>query len=54
MIINASVKLAFVIVLGTNLPASKLPAFVESIHGVEGAEYRLEVYVDGAILVGLV
>lgn len=54
MIVDASMKLALVIVLGADLPASKLPALIESIHGVEGAEHRLKVYVHGAVLVGLV
>lgn len=47
-------KLAFVVVLCTNLPTSKLPAFVEAVDGVEGAKHGLEVDVDDTVFVALV
>ena len=54
MIVYASMELAFIIVPRTDLPASKLPAFIESVHSVESAEDGLEVDVDCAVAVALV
>lgn len=44
-------KLALIVVFSANLPASKLPAFVETVDGIEGAEDGLEVDVYDAVLV---
>ena len=47
-------ELTLIIVLCANLPASKLPAFVKTVDGIEGAEDGLEVDVYDAVLVLLV
>lgn len=49
MVKDASVKLALVIVLRSNLAVSKLEALVEAIDSVERAENGLEVNVDCAV-----
>jgi hypothetical protein len=54
VIIYASMELALVVVLGTDLPAPELPAFVEPVDGVESAQHGLEVDVDYAVFVALV
>lgn len=38
MIVNARVKLALVVELGSDLPASEFPSFIEAVDGVEGTE----------------
>jgi hypothetical protein len=54
VIIDASMELALVVVLSTNFPAPELPAFIESVDGIEGAQHGLEVDVDYAVFVALV
>jgi hypothetical protein len=43
-----------VVVLGADLPAPELPSFIESVHGIEGGHWGIELDVDHAILVALV
>lgn len=54
VLVDAGMELALIVVLGADLSASKLPALVEAVNGVERAEDGLEVNIDDAVFVILV
>jgi hypothetical protein len=54
VVIDASMELPFIVVLGPDLSTSELPSLIEPIDGIQGAQYGLEVDIDRAVGVLLI